>query len=123
MPDLDVFLQDQAAAEGAFSLCAIPARVNSLDPLMVDPDVAPQAGGGAEGALTQAAGELFHGLAVLLLHVSHIFVTLGEPGVTEATGPASRAPTPTLGAFAAQVPPRPFAWTRGLRGAGEFLLF
>lgn len=24
MPDLDVFLQDQAAAEGAFSLCAIP---------------------------------------------------------------------------------------------------
>lgn len=24
MPDLDVFLQDQAAAEGAFSFCAIP---------------------------------------------------------------------------------------------------
>lgn len=24
VPDLDVFLQDQAAAEGAFSLCAIP---------------------------------------------------------------------------------------------------
>lgn len=60
MPDLDVLLQDQAAAEGPFSLCAIPAWVNSLDTLMIDPDVAPQAGGRTEGSLTQATGELFH---------------------------------------------------------------
>lgn len=39
-------------------------------------------------------------LAMLLLHVGHILVTLREPGVTQATGPASRPPTPTLEAFA-----------------------
>lgn len=40
----------------------LPARVHTLDALMVDPDVAPQAGGRAEGALAQAAGELLHRL-------------------------------------------------------------
>lgn len=60
MPDLDVLLQDQAAAEGALSLCAIPAWVNSFDTLVIDPDMASQAGGGTEGALTQATGKLFH---------------------------------------------------------------
>lgn len=38
----------------------LPAWVNSLDALVIDPDVAPQAGGGTEGALAQATGELFH---------------------------------------------------------------
>lgn len=38
----------------------LPAWVNSLDTLMIDPDVAPQAGGGTEGALAQATGKLFH---------------------------------------------------------------
>lgn len=38
----------------------LPAWVNSLDTLVIDPDVAPQAGGGAEGTLTQATGKLFH---------------------------------------------------------------
>lgn len=60
MPDLDMLLQDQATTEGALSLCTIPAWINSLDSLMVDPDMAPQAWGRAEGALTQATGELFH---------------------------------------------------------------
>lgn len=55
-----MLLQDQTTAEGALSLCAIPAWINSLDSLMVDPDMAPQAWGRAEGALTQATGELFH---------------------------------------------------------------
>lgn len=40
----------------------LPAWVNSLDTLMVDSNVAPQAGGGTEGSLTQATGKLFHGL-------------------------------------------------------------
>lgn len=38
----------------------LPAWVNSLDTLVIDPDMAPQAGGGTEGALTQATGKLFH---------------------------------------------------------------
>lgn len=118
---------------------------------MIDPDMAPQAGGRAEGALAQATGELFHclkskgweisvtqvnpkvtlqptfprgnptHLAMFLLHVSHILITLGKPGVTKATGPAPRPTTPTFDAFASQVPTGSFGWARRLRGAGQFL--
>lgn len=38
----------------------LPAGVHSLDALVIDPDMTPQAGGGAEGALTKATGKLFH---------------------------------------------------------------
>lgn len=116
---------------------------------MVDPDMAPQAWGRAEGALTQATGELFHGLeskggkftprstpgvpsslplqrnpahlAMLLLHVGHILIPLRKPGVTQAAGPAPSPPTPTFGAFAPQVPSGAFGGPRRLRGAGQLL--
>lgn len=60
VPDLYVLLQDQPATESAFALCAVPAGVDTLDALMVDSDVAPQAGGRAKGALTKSAWKLFH---------------------------------------------------------------
>lgn len=80
-------LQYQSAAESPLALSTELAVEDSLDALVFDPDVASEAGGGGEGALTLAARELLNDLVMLLGHMGNVVIFVVVAGVARSAAP------------------------------------